>query len=252
MQIPAHCLCNTKPPVSADLHYTIRESPRARYARLKYSLADGLIVVVPRGFDLAQVPALLQRNQRWLERAAQWVEAQRRCYQLAPPTELPQRLDLLSINQTWDIDYRESTSPKTPIVEHNGQLLVFGDRDAGPAIFNALKRWLAGVARAQLRPWLLQLARQHGFEVHSVSIKAQRSRWASCSSRKVISLNLKLLFLPPQLVEYTLLHELCHTVHLDHSPRFWALVKSYDKDYRSVDQQLKAAWSFIPPWLDAS
>jgi predicted metal-dependent hydrolase len=237
--------------LNTDLQYTIRESPRARYARLKFSLQEGLVVVVPRGFDPAHVPELLRRNHRWLERAAQWVEAQRRCYQTAPPDALPEQLALQSIGQVWDIEYRDSASSKTRIIEHQGRLLVFCDPASVAAIQLSLKRWLAATATVQLKPWLVRLARQHGFEVHSVSIKAQRTRWASCSSRKVISLNLKLLFIPPELVEYTLLHELCHTVHLDHSAAFWATVQTHDRDCRAHDQQLKAAWQHVPPWLEA-
>ena len=237
--------------MSIETTYTVRESPRAKYARLKFSHSEGLVVVVPQGFDPALIPQLLQRNQRWLEQASQWVEAQRQCYELELPSVLPERLVLRSIEEQWELDYRDSDSNRVPVIEHNGKLLVFGDRENVAATTAALKRWLSKKAQMHLKPWLLLLSRQHSFDVHGVSVKSQRSRWASCSSRKVISLNLKLLFLSRHLVEYTMLHELCHTIYLNHSHQFWALVKAYDIDYLAKDKQLKAAWQYVPAWLEA-
>jgi YgjP-like, metallopeptidase domain len=57
--------------------------------------------------------------------------------------------------------------------------------------------------------------------LHGLLVKSQRTRWASCSAKKNLSLNTKLLFLSPDLVRYVLIHELCHTVYMDHSKEFW-------------------------------
>ena len=68
------------------------------------------------------------------------------------------------------------------------------------------------------------LALQHGFHYNGVTIKDMSSRWGSCSNRKHINLSLLLMTLPWHLIDYVLLHELCHTVELNHSDRFWALM----------------------------
>jgi predicted metal-dependent hydrolase len=57
------------------------------------------------------------------------------------------------------------------------------------------------------------------------------------------------LFLPPELVNYVLVHELCHTKHLNHSPIFWRLVASYLPEYRQSDRQLRDAGRRMPEWL---
>lgn len=239
-------------PASANTTYTVRHSPRAKYARLTCTVAEGLVIVVPPGFDLAQIPSLLKRHQRWLERAMQWVEAQRSCYAPEPPQVMPERLQLLGIGEQWELEYREAQGSRVRVIELAGKLLLFGNPADATAIAAALKGWLAHKAQLHLKPWLLRLARQHGFSVHRVCVRAQRSRWASCSSQKIINLNLKLQFLPPPLVEYTMIHELCHTVYMNHSQQFWELVKACDLDYLAQDQQLKAAWQFVPAWLEAS
>ncbi|MGC1525969.1 MAG: M48 family metallopeptidase, partial [Phormidesmis sp.] len=64
------------------------------------------------------------------------------------------------------------------------------------------------------------------------------------------SLNFKLLFLPRPLVHYVLVHELCHTVHMNHSKHFWALVAKKQPDYQWRRDALKKAWRYVPRWVE--
>jgi hypothetical protein len=66
----------------------------------------------------------------------------------------------------------------------------------------------------------------------------------------VISLNCKLLFLAPELVRHVLVHELCHTVELNHSPRFWALVQRFEPDARTLRRRMRDAWRDVPVWAE--
>ena len=79
-------------------------------------------------------------------------------------------------------------------------------------------------AQSVLPAQLAQLAALHGFKYSAVKIRKSKSRWGSCSTKGTISLSFYLLLLPEHLIEYVLLHELCHTVQMNHSPAFWALV----------------------------
>lgn len=78
-------------------------------------------------------------------------------------------------------------------------------------------------ARADLPVRLERLAAATGLKYGRLSIRASRTKWGSCSGRNDISLSLFLMTLPPHLRDYVIVHELCHTVHHDHSPRFHAL-----------------------------
>ncbi|HXV97711.1 MAG TPA: M48 family metallopeptidase, partial [Anaerolineae bacterium] len=97
--------------------------------------------------------------------------------------------------------------------------------------------------------WLTEMSRIENLPFKRAAIRGQKSRWGSCSSTGTISLNYKLLFLPVSLVRYVLIHELCHTRYLNHSKKFWSLVKQKEPAYKAAQIELRAAWRYVPGWL---
>ena len=94
-------------------------------------------------------------------------------------------------------------------------------------------------AREKLSKRLAKLAAEHHFQYNRVSIRNQKTRWGSCSSMNNISLNMKLLHLPDQLIDYILLHELVHTRVKNHSQDFWNELETVVPNARTVDKQLR-------------
>ena len=86
---------------------------------------------------------------------------------------------------------------------------------------------------------LFGLAEQNGFTVNKVSIRNQKTRWGSCSSLNNINLNIKLVKLPEELVDYVLFHELVHTKIKNHSKAFWSELDYYVGDAKKLDKKLK-------------
>ena len=80
---------------------------------------------------------------------------------------------------------------------------------------------------------LAHLNRAYRFSYRRIFIRNQRSRWGSCSERRNLSFNYKIILLPPALADYILVHELCHLEEFNHSPRFWALVERAIPDHRA-------------------
>ena len=95
-------------------------------------------------------------------------------------------------------------------------------------------------AKKQLPARLAELARLHGFHYNKVFIKNNVSNWGSCSSRGNINLNLRLVQLPPELQDYIMLHELCHLRHLNHGPKFHALLESVCPGHRELARKLRS------------
>lgn len=100
----------------------------------------------------------------------------------------------------------------------------FSDEKVQEILWDILERTLRYEAKQVLPARLEVLAKQHGFQYASVKINNSRTHWGSCTSRKTINLSLSVMLLPEHLVDYILLHELCHTVEMNHSERFWALM----------------------------
>ena len=80
---------------------------------------------------------------------------------------------------------------------------------------------------------------RYGYTYHRVAIKNTRSRWGSCSSRGNLNFNYRIVFLPPPLQDYLIVHELCHLEEMNHKPQFWALVARELPDYQKRIQLLK-------------
>ncbi len=101
-------------------------------------------------------------------------------------------------------------------------------------------------AKKKLTTRLNRLAEKHGFTFNRVSIRNQRTRWGSCSQRNNISLNMKLVKLPEELIDYVLLHELVHTRIHDHSKRFWDELDKYVGNSRVKASKVRSYGGSLP------
>jgi len=234
----------------ASPEYQVRVSPKARHLRLKMTLQRGLEVIAPRGFDHRRIPSLLVRKRHWIESTRQRLDEQRKFFEPEPPGKLPDHVLLKALGETWRVDYREAKTRWAAVFRQSADRVVIrGDIENAAACKSALRRWLARRCHDALVPWLREISREQHLPFGRTLVKMQKTRWASCSRHKTVSLNLKLLFLPPELVRYVFVHELCHTVHMSHSREFWRFLMSKEPGYKELDQQLRRAWRLVPVWV---
>jgi predicted metal-dependent hydrolase len=229
--------------------YQLRVSARARSVRLCVTIQKGLEVVVPRGYNTRKVPHILERSKRWIRAAIQRIESQRKALAAIPPWQLPLQLDLQADGTVWQVEGRKTGARQVSVREQAaGRILVSGPIEDEAACQDALTRWLMHQTRNSLIPRLQNMSLRTGLKYQRALVRRQTTRWASCSARRTISLNAKLLFLPPDLVDYVLVHELCHLDEMNHSKRFWALVHRHYPDFRKRESQLRDLWGSIPRW----
>ncbi len=95
------------------------------------------------------------------------------------------------------------------------------------------------IAKKVLPKRLGELAQQYGFCYKRLAVRNARTRWGSCSHANNINLNMHLIKLDNDLIDYVILHELCHTIEKNHSPRFWALVEKHMPDFKERRKKLK-------------
>jgi predicted metal-dependent hydrolase len=230
--------------------YHLRVSPRSRRIRFQVTPQRGLEVVIPRGYDPGRVPALLKRKQRWIRAALERVESLRAHYAPEAGWQLPAQIQLPAVGMSWELAAKQADN-RTAVRETGaGQLLISGAIDDEQACRAALGRWLLRQAHRHLVPGLERASRELGLPYRRVLIRRQKTRWGSCSRDGTISLNAKLLFLSPETANYVMIHELCHRVELNHSPRFWRLVERHCPDFRRINAQRRELWKAVPHWAE--
>lgn len=249
-------------PVSA---YQVRESTRAKYVSIKVSVVGEVEVVVPTGFDCSQLPELLEKRRDWVEKtrsrlmaaaadtAADWQDQKPETVLLRwQSNELTETAEAAEAAEAWSVSYQKGQRDRTQCIPlTNRRISVKGNIEDVSACQAVLRKWLAHRAKRDLSPWLRQLGFELDLPCRRISVRGQKTRWASCSSQKDISLNYKLLFLPRPLVHYVFVHELCHTVHMNHSKDFWQLVGEKQPDYKQWKKQLKTGWRYVPRWVES-
>ncbi len=234
-------------PMSELPPFTVRESPRAKRVILKVSSRHGLEVVIPQGFSRASLPALIEQKREWLERAFQIIQLREGV--AVQPRELPDEINCLAIGRTFRLEYVPTASASLELSRLSpNRLRISGATNNLLACQALLKRWLQYQGRQHLIPWLADLSAETGLGYRGVQIRGQKSRWGSCSGQGTISLNYNLLLLRPALVRYLLLHELCHTVQLNHSAQFYQLLEKYEPGFKELRRELRLAGKQLPWW----
>ncbi len=208
--------------------YSLRVSRKARYAKLQIKPYLGLEVVIPARFPKKAVPDLIRQHADWINR-----QLNRHAQQFQKPQlpQLPQSIYLTINQRDYSFQYRH--------------------QDLDNRV-KELRDWIRQQAWDVLPTMLEQVAARCGLAYNKVSIRSQKTRWGSCSSRGTISLNDQLVFVPKATAEYLMIHELCHTRHMNHSVEFWALVESHCADYRYHESVLNRVRGTIPDWFQYS
>lgn len=206
----------------------------------------------------ATVSAFVSQYRDWIETRRQAALRQKPPDTPFPPT----RIALPGVYESWRVhlaggtgrlrirEPQEMDEPQGPSAARGDELLVIAGNIGSPQqLAQALRRWLIGRARTLLADHLADCAREFGFSYRALSVRRQKTRWGSCSAGGTISLNCCILFQPPEVLRYLLLHELSHTRHLNHSRAFWATVAACCPEYRKLDRQLLDGWRRVPSWL---
>jgi predicted metal-dependent hydrolase len=204
-------------------------------------------VVVPPGASASIVHKFVHTHREWIdERVADLSSAAPKALEMRPQT-----IELRAIGKSFSVDYQASPRRGITIETIGGEnrLRVSGATHLDTVVADGLRTWLLDVAHDELGVLLTRVAHDCDLHFERIQARRQRTRWGSCSASGTISLNACLLFLDPRVVRYLLVHELCHTRHMNHSKRFWALVESHEPDYKRLDRELLRGWQSVPGWV---
>jgi predicted metal-dependent hydrolase len=205
------------PATTEEIPYTVRRSARARRVRVNVHAQAGVEVVLPARAPERAAAAAVSELRPWIERRlleARDVRA-RIAARAGTLPYLGQSLELVA-------------QPGRTRAHRRGDRLLVPAGDARPAI----ERFYRRAARAEIGARLDHATAVAGSTYSALDIRAQRTRWASCSPKGRMSFNWRLLLAPECVLEYVVWHEVCHLEILDHSPRFWSLLEGRWPGYR--------------------
>lgn len=206
-----------------EIAYTIRRSDRARQVRVTVDAHRGVEVVLPRNAPERAAAAAVARYTPWIERRLREAGRAREMVAARGAT-VPYLGRNLSL----------TPEPGRERVHRRGDELLVPAGAGGTA---AIERWYRRSARLEIAARLDLACAEARRGYTSLTIRAQRTRWASCSGSGAMSFNWRLLLAPEPVLDYVVWHEVCHLEVMDHSPRFWRLLESRWPHWRE-----HAAW----------
>ena len=208
-----------------EISYSVRRSERARRVRVTVEPDRGVEVVLPRRAPERAAAAAVRELRPWIER--RMLEVQRaRATVAARGDSVPYLGAILEVRPE---------AGRTRVHRRGDVLLTPAGSERSPA----LERWYRRAAQAEIAPRLDAACAQAGTGYERLSIRGQKTRWASCSRSGTMSFNWRLLLGPEPVLDYVVWHEVCHLEIMDHSPRFWSLLASRCPDYRIHSRWLR-------------
>jgi len=225
--------------------YRIRFHPRARRVTLKVLRDASLEVVAPPGTSERTIRRFVHANGDWVDKTLARMPARRADGPEAGP--YPDVLRLRALDQLASVAWTES--PKGEFRWNERGVSIGIPRREARVAHALLVEALKVRAVDHLQPRFQALAGRLDKTAGRVSWRNQKTRWGSCSSSGNISLNIRLLFLPAQLVDYVFAHELAHLDHPDHSARFWNALEVMLPGARTQRKVIRDADRLLPDWI---
>jgi predicted metal-dependent hydrolase len=219
------------------VEYALRVSPKARRLRIVIRAGSGLEVVVPRGMPLRAHEPFLQEKSAWI---VQTLDRLRTAVPVTEPPALEDGRRLRFANRELTLHLLGGNRAGHYRATLQADTLHLSVPDLSQAtIRRALEHWYRRQAAPIFRERLERYNRVYQYQYGRVSIKAQKTRWGSCSRQGNLNFNWRLLLAPLPVLDYVVVHELCHLRELNHAPPFWRLVAVACPEYASHRRWLR-------------
>ena len=214
------------------LHYIVKYSHRIRGFRIELRPDSRVNVVIPHGFPLSKVPGILKSRAKWLlSRLERLIHVQ-----AMAPISIKNGDTVPYLGKELKLVLLEK-QPDSNVSLTDNKLTVSVDSQFTTE--RLLEDWYRAQAEKYLENKAQDISAGLGLSFTRLCIRGQKTRWGSCSRRGNLSLNWKLMMAPEPVIDYVIIHELCHLKQMNHSKRFWKLVEKFCPDFRSYRKWLK-------------
>lgn len=208
-----------------ELTYQVKYSKKAKYLRLQINPSTGLEVVLPRRCRIEEAEKFIFKKKEWVLKHLKVLPLTEDFSYFGKKIEIIQKYNLFLER------HRISFNKNTLSIESPP-----GSDDKREVIYNV---WLRHLAKNYLTERTKELAQKYKFRIGQIRIRNQKTRWGSCSTSGNISLNYRLMKYRKEIIDYVIIHELCHLKEMNHSKKFWMLVEKIIPEYKIAKKELK-------------
>lgn len=213
------------------LPYTHKTHPRSRSIKIRVEKNGQVVVTSPQNVPAKQIAEFVEKNTAWIEKTKAKLSV-----------NLPITNDQVQIFGKW-YQIEKMHTDLIPIgVKVYGEKLLINSVKADlteDEIKNKIDKFIKNTAEKYIIPRVHQIAKKMDIEFSKITLRQQKTRWGSCSSNGTLSFNWRLVHYPTKIIDYVIIHELSHRIHMNHSDKFWALVGKYDPQHRANRNWLK-------------
>lgn len=216
------------------IEWSVRYSTRRRTIQLRIVDLQCLEVTAPTGTGMDRLQQVLRDKSAWLLRQLQRLET---TAANSTNASLTHGATILYQGAPHSLLLLADGGKRPQVTRNHGAIaihlpeLVGYDND--PAVYRALKHWFGEQAQIRLLERTRYWASHIGVTPQRISLRDQKTRWGSCSSRGAISFNWRIIMAPPPVLDYLVIHELCHMLQPNHSPKYWLEVARWCPDFRN-------------------
>ncbi|MFQ5771229.1 MAG: M48 family metallopeptidase [bacterium] len=216
-----------------------KKSLRAKYLNIRIKRFDGVHVSIPKGMSLTEAEEIVHNKVAWIKKQQQRIKTAEKESLIYDGSQIVK-------TRSHQLQVQAEHKDKFVVKLETGLIKVHYPayyKITDTPVQTAIQRGLTVAYRREAKEYLPKrvdlLARKHGFEYNQVFIKNHKSRWGSCSAKNNINLNLHLMRLPDDLIDYVILHELVHTQIKNHGAAFWVLLDEVCSDVKKLKQRMR-------------
>lgn len=210
----------------SEISFIHKTHRRAKRLTLRVEADGSVVVTTP-----TRTPKLVAA--KFVNQNIQWISAQQQRHESKPKPITDDSIQLFGISYQKKLEY----SADKPIgVRIYNESLILNPTDSragewGRSENKLLKEYLKATAERYIAPRTGQLSAVMEIDYNAISLKEQKTRWGSCSSKGNLNFNWRLVHYEPKIIDYVIIHELAHRKHMNHSKQFWDFVKRFDPEY---------------------
>lgn len=216
--------------------FLLRRSSRAKRLRISIGSDRRFKITVPKRAFSFQIVHFLKKNEPWISKQIRRLEKES---QLRPALNYHSGDQVYYFGEALTLRIIPHSLKRAKVKVRDDYLEVYSDSTNALQIRAAIEKFYRKKAEEVIHDRLQYFNETYQFKYHRVSFRNQKTRWGSCSAAGNLSFNWRLIMAPIEVLDYVVVHELCHLKELNHSSRFWAQVARAIPDYKERKKWLK-------------